>query len=81
MRICVCVLACTLVTTFYLHLFTVYRRLAMRDARTYREGDVVVLGKEDDSPILGQISKIYYFYQEDRCHSPSSRIFLTLSLL
>ena len=34
---------------------------------TYREGDVVVLDKEDDSPILGETIKIYYFYQEDRC--------------
>ena len=43
---------------------------------TYREGDVVVFGKEDDSSILGQGRQMFTF-----SHSPASRILQPLSLL
>ena len=39
----------------------------------YSKGDIVVVGKEDDTPIFGQIGTIYYYCREDKCFllSPS----------
>ena len=35
---------------------------------TYREGDVVVMGKNDDNTLMfGVIKNIYHYHNEDKC--------------
>ena len=60
--------------TFNMYIFACRVQKITVEGCTYREGDIVVVGKEDDTPILGQIGTIYYYFREDKC-------FFTITLM